>query len=351
MNQPSLEIDFLDVDSGEKSGDAIAIRFGDFNNKQNQYVVVIDGGTIETGQKLKKLINQTYGTNYVDLVVCTHPDGDHASGLREVVREMHVGELWMHKPWDHSEDIKHLFKDGRMTANSLSRKLRDAYSYAHELEQIAVSKSIPIKEPFTGVSFLNDTIRVLGPSEEFYQTLIPNFTKTPEAKQTTLFTKALTGIREAVNWVKETMELETIDESGETSGENNSSTVLLLNFLNDNYLFTADTGIPALKEVVGYSKKNGIDLKNLSFMQVPHHGSRRNVSPSVLDEIKAATAYISAAKDSEKHPSKKVINALIRRGARVYSTEGINLCHHRNSPVREGYSSANPHPFYEQVPE
>ena len=147
-------------------------------------MIVIDGGTIDTGKSMIKHIREVYGTNYVDLVVCTHPDGDHASGLREIVREMSVNELWMHQPWEHSDEIKHLFKDGRMTANSLSQKLKDAYGFAYDLEEIAKEKGdITIREPFAGLSFDNFNIEILGPSEDYYLELMPSFTKTPEVKR------------------------------------------------------------------------------------------------------------------------------------------------------------------------
>ncbi len=351
MAQNSLEIDFFYVDSGEKSGDAITIRYGDYENKQNQFVIVIDGGTITTGRNMVSHIQEVYGTNYVDLVICTHPDGDHASGLREIVKEMKVKELWMHQPWEHSEDIKHLFKDGRMTENSLSQKLKEAYGFAYDLEEIAKQKkNITIKEPFAGLSFNNSTIQVLGPSEEYYLELVPNFMKTPEAK-TPIFGQIASSVKKGINWIRETMDIETLDENGVTTGENNSSAVVLLRFDNRDYLFTGDSGIPSLKHVIQYSNKRGISLKNLCFFQVPHHGSRRNSSPYVLNEIKATTAYISAAKDSDKHPSRKVINALIRRGAKVYSTEGNSLSHHVNCKSRQGYTTAVAHQFYEQVQE
>jgi hypothetical protein len=51
------EIDFLPVGEGEKSGDAIALRFGNlFGNRNEKTVVVIDGGFKETGEKLVKHI-------------------------------------------------------------------------------------------------------------------------------------------------------------------------------------------------------------------------------------------------------------------------------------------------------
>ena len=57
MSKNSLEIDFLAVGNGEKSGDAIAIRYGDFDDKQKQYTIIIDGGTIDSGKELIKFTN------------------------------------------------------------------------------------------------------------------------------------------------------------------------------------------------------------------------------------------------------------------------------------------------------
>lgn len=343
-----LEIDFLPVGNGEKSGDAIAFRYGDFSDKQKQYIVVIDGGTIESGKALVEHIKEFYGS-YVDLAILTHPDGDHSSGLREVLNELKVGELWLHKPWEHSKEILDLFIDGRITSNSLSERLKDAYNFAHEVEQIAIKKDITIKEPFAGLSFNNGIIKVLGPTESFYESLIPEFTKSPEQK--TQLQKAFSGLKEAVNWVFESMDIETLSEEGETSAENNSSCITLLEFDNEKYLFTGDSGIQGMQNAIDYAKSKKIDISNIRFLQVPHHGSHRNVSPTILNQIKCTTAFVSSAKDAPKHPSKKVVNALIRRGANVHATNGNVKCHHKNCPSRQGYSSATPLPFYEQVEE
>lgn len=348
----SLEIDFLAVGNGEKSGDAIAIRYGDFQNKHNQYVIVIDGGTVDSGKELTKLIKETYGTSYIDLVVATHPDGDHTSGLREILKDegLTIGSLWMHRPWEHSEEIKDLFKDGRITGNSLSERLKDAYNFAYECEEIATERKINIEEPFSGKTFDNGNITILGPDEDFYKSLIPEFNKSPEQKTST-FSKALTGVKEAVKWVIESMAIETLDENSDTSAENSSSAVVLLKFGSFLYLFTGDTGVDALKRVLDYASSEGIDLKNIQFMQIPHHGSHRNISPSVLDAIMPKCALASASKDAPKHPAKKVTNAYKRRGTKTYTTEGTNVIIRNNAPDRAGYSSMEEVPFYTKVEE
>ena len=79
----AFELDFHAVGTGEKSGDAISIRYGRLNSTTNfsQKVIVIDGGTLESGKKLVDHIKTHYKTETVDLVVNTHPDNDHCSGL------------------------------------------------------------------------------------------------------------------------------------------------------------------------------------------------------------------------------------------------------------------------------
>ncbi|RKR07953.1 metallo-beta-lactamase superfamily protein [Maribacter vaceletii] len=354
MNQ--LEIDMLPVGDGEKSGDALAMRFGDFSNKEKeQYIVVIDGGSKDSGKKLVELIKNQYGMNYVDLVISTHPDSDHTSGLRVILEEMSVGKLWMHLPWNHSDRIRDLFHDGRITDESLKERMRKAYRYAYELEQIANEKNIPIEEPFAGTSFLNGTIQVLGPTEKYYEELLVNSAKTPEQKMAGLvgsLERTFASAKSTVlSWIEETFDIETLDESGDTSSENNSSVVNLLNFDNKKFLFTGDSGIPALKKVIEYSKVYGIDISRVNWKQVPHHGSHRNISPSILDEIKTEYAFVSASKGAPKHPSYKVTNAYIRRGANVYTTEGNILNHHLNCNTRNGYGTAVPFTFQNKVQE
>ena len=104
-----FEIDFLPVGEKSKSADAIAMRFGDFGGSADkQFVVVVDGGTQESGKALVAHINNYYRTNVVDIAVLTHPDSDHASGLKVVLEEMTVGHLLMHKPWEHSSERRHM---------------------------------------------------------------------------------------------------------------------------------------------------------------------------------------------------------------------------------------------------
>lgn len=343
-----LQIDFLPVDSGEKSGDAIAFRYGDFSHRSLFKVVIIDGGTMDSGHRLVDHIKQYYGTARVDLVICTHPDADHASGLRSVMNQCIVEELWIHKPWEHSPHISNLFHDGRITDNSLNERLKNAYNYAYELVTIAEEKGIAVREPFAGRKTNDGKITVLGPTTDYYRELIPNFTRSPKAKG--ILEKAYSSFQTATNLVLETLAIETLDEMGETSAENLSSAVTLLEFASKKYLFTGDAGINSMKRVITYCIENKLDISSIEFMQVPHHGSKRNISPSILNNIKCKSAFVSASKHAPKHPAKKVTNALKRRGAQVFKTGGKVLLHDLNAH-RNGWTTAVDIPFFNQVEE
>jgi len=355
-----FEIDYLPVGEGEKSGDAIAVRFGNLRGSRDQQVVmVIDGGTKDSGGRLVEHVRGHFGTDRIDLAWCTHADGDHASGLTVVLEQMEVGRLLMHQPWNHAEDIRSLFKDGRITDESLGIRIRASLQAAHDLEQVALRRGVPIVEPFQGDSAYGGCVRVLGPSKEYYQGLIPQYRKTPDPVQAIadMLRKAAYAAGEAIKWVGETLDFgsETLAEpSGPngTSAENNSSLILLFVLDGHKFLLTGDAGVPALEQAADYASALGLSLTGLRFLHVPHHGSKRNVGPSILNRIKAQIAFISASAGGvPKHPSKKVVNALIRRGSIVYATQGIGVSYGEDAPVRYGWSPASTVPFSNQVEE
>lgn len=150
-------------------------------------------------------------------------------------------------------------------------------------------------------------------------------------------------------------------EENETSPENNSSIVLLLQIENQKLLFTGDVGVEGLSLAMEKAESLGIGLKTMDFFQVPHHGSKHNLGPTLLNKLigekleednHIKSAFVSVPKEgAPKHPSGKVINALRRRGTRVFATCGKTILHKHNAPEREGWVTANPLDFFTQVAE
>lgn len=357
-----FEIDFLDVESS-KSGDAISIRY-QLNGQI--YIHVVDGGYQDTGDKIVNHIKQYYNNpSFIDNVVVTHSDGDHVGGIKKVLEEFEIGALWMLRPWNYADELIDRFKRF-ISVENLIKRLKDIYSNLTTLEEIAIEKNIPIYEPFQGEK-IGEFI-VMAPTKARYLDLIVESEKTPESigEQYTVATISALLIKtaaKAINFLKAAWGDE-VFSTEETSAENEMSIIQSANLCGKNILLTGDAGLSGLTEAADYAPFMGLSLPGLDYFQVPHHGSRRNVSTDVLDRWLGPRltsksedgqekfyGIISATKKDEDHPRKAVVRAVIHRGGGVVTTGDNNgLCVQRNAPNR-GWSSATKLPYPEEQEE
>lgn len=178
----NYEIEFHPVGDASKAGDAISIRYGTQGNYQ---AVVIDGGTDGAGDSLVEHITRFYGAGTViEHVVSTHPDSDHACGLRAVFQNFQVNNLWIHGIWHHAEEMLPYFADKRWTADGLAKKIRSEYSVVQELLELAEQQGTAVYEPFQGAQI--GPFTVLSPHRWSYLRLVPQFRRTPEADMVAL---------------------------------------------------------------------------------------------------------------------------------------------------------------------
>ncbi|MEN4787725.1 MBL fold metallo-hydrolase [Pantoea agglomerans] len=355
------EVDFLAV--GEKSsGDAICVRWGNLHGtREEQKVIVIDAGYSGTGQEVVDYLEKYYKTKKIDLLVSTHPDADHVGGLATILENADVKEFWIHQPWEHNANLAAEFADGRITDASIAERMKENLQKAYDAVKIAKRKNIEIHEPFQGKTWDSGNLTVVGPTLQYYETLIPDFARMPARAEKraglesfssnfdSLLEKAKRMISHIAEWFKD----ENLDDNDTTSAQNNSSVIMKLEVENKTLLFTGDAGITALDYALPY-----IDTTRLKFLQVPHHGSRRNIGPEILNklvggivnegETRGITAFISCAPGSTKHPHQAVINALTRRGVRVVTTEGKHKHHYLDAPTRENWITADPREYLKE---
>lgn len=355
------EIDLLEIKS-VKSGDAIAIRY-EVNGAQA--IHVIDGGYSDTGKSMVEHINAYYGNPArIDHVVVTHPDGDHAAGLTEILEEFEVGTLWMLRPWLYADQLIGRFS--RFTSvENLQQRLKEIYPNIAALEELALKKGVAIEAPFQGSQIGEFT--VLAPSPSRFFDLVVESDKTPEAVQenaAATFAEVLAKLAaKAVNLVKAAWGAEVFPESG-TTAENEMSVVQHAKLNGESIVFTGDAGRDAMLEAADYAPFAGLVLPGVNRFQVPHHGSRHNVSTAVLDRWLGSvlsakpvegsepfTAAVSASKDDKDHPRKAVLRGVIHRGAEVHSNETGTLCMKGGSAPARNWGSAVRLPYPEDQEE
>lgn len=322
------EIDFLSVETA-KSGDAITLRYAIDGIES---VHVVDGGYIDTGDQVIEHLQKYHGHIRVDHVVLTHPDRDHANGLRKVLEHCQVGHLWMNRPWIYAKELLPRFET-YTSEDALRRKLRSIYDAAATLEDIALQRGIPIHAPFQGEAI--GAFKVLSPSRGRYLDLVVDSGRTPEAVEESadsgIVEKVGRLFKAATEYVKSLWGDEYFP-SAPTSRENEMSVIQTAILEGDRILLTGDAGREGLQEAIDYAKRIGIVLPGIKVFQVPHHGGRHNVSTEILDQLLGDrlpslpektmwNAICSAAKADEDHPRKSVIRAMIHRGGHFASTE------------------------------
>jgi hypothetical protein len=369
--QVNCEIEFMPVGSGAKAGDAIVIRYGTVSSFE---LMVVDGGTLDSGAALVSHIQSQFGSHAViSHVVLTHPDADHASGLRTLLTELPVRALWLHVPWLHAAVSRPYFANKSWTDEGLAAAIRGEYDLLQEIVDLAASKRIPIYEPFVGSAV--GPFQILSPHQGIYERLMPQFDRTPEPDQAMLETERCwigtqlpssllaqlveKAVAKIQKWVPETWEYERLKDGGITSASNESSVILYGDFDAGKVLLTGDSGVWALTLAAYHAEQSGIALRDFKFVQIPHHGSRRNVGPTILNQLLGPiqqkgsasrfSAFVSAPPEDDTHPRKMVTNAFLRRGGNVIATQGVKKIYYGGFPSRPGYSDAAPIEFATQV--
>lgn len=356
----SLELDLLAVGNASKSGDCILMRYGDLvSGKKKQTVIMIDGGFSDTATNTKRYLKKYYncyydGKYHIDYMFLSHPDSDHINGLVELLKddEIALGYLIAALPWE--EATPAWYKDGRITPNSLEKTLEEAFSKLQELTELAEGKNAKIcglQEQ--GVFDLEHeaTLTILGPEKKFYNVCIANCEKTPEqAPQVVMMSESASGSDDAeeayvpgkIKW----------DYSESTSPINESSMVFLFEYDGQKFLFCGDAGKEALKAAFDFADENDISLDDINVIKMPHHGSRHNVTPELMDRVKGknTSCYISCVAGQEgHHPSKRLVNMLREKEFKVFKTSGNGLCRRYNTPLREGWNSLSTMKVYPKM--
>lgn len=318
----AYEIRFFQVGSASKGGDAILIRFLD--EYQNQTVVVVDGGYRKTGEEIIHYL-KSLNISVIDLVINTHPDIDHISGLIRLFEEqsLSIKKLIMNRPWRDSNITADYFADNRITDKSVNKRMTEAFKYAYELEETARRKigEINIIHPVVGNIYFG-CLTILSPSKDLYRTKLLESDKTPTALdedcKTQYFAKTM---KKLVRYIKGFMPWQNED----TTPINETSIISLLTMPDKGYLLTADAGRNGITEALKYKSSQYIlSRRSIDVLQLPHHGSRKNVTPSLIQQIGAHEFIISCPPNGleSHHPSRRMVNMVLENvpDAQVYTT-------------------------------
>jgi beta-lactamase superfamily II metal-dependent hydrolase len=334
VSYSGIEIDMMSL------GDADSILVTQWTG--TEYVrVLIDGGNKGSVGAVREFLRHR-GVNYLHHVVCTHPHDDHAGGLVGLLCDtsLHVDRVWVHNPEAHVNMLLVEYALSQTHGLRRAQVIKESLETLAALRRVCVLRGIPTSEPFGGAQI--GMLTAVGPSEAYYSELVAQFADSGAICASEALVSSLpnTGLLETLLESMGTSDSEALDTSPATEPENNSSAVLAMRYDKGLYLFTGDAGAQALLHAA-----QRYNLEGCRWMQIPHHGSRRNITEPLVGYFRPNVAFVSAAGNA-KHPRRSVVSAFRRAGARVYSTHypnGGHLRHHAGVvPARGGYITATP---------
>jgi beta-lactamase superfamily II metal-dependent hydrolase len=331
--QPSigLEIDMISL------GNADSLLVSKWNNGVVQRILLDAGNKSDTAKVTDFL--KARGVTKLDHVVVTHPHDDHAGGMIDLVnnREFTIGKLWMHQPQKHisRQTIENALN--QLGQSKIKKIINESLKTQSEIETACLQARIEIEEPFRDsyIGFLF----VCGPTKDYYESLLQKFTDLKELHE---FDTQIANYEQHLMIESIFDQTDSNDELGgaPVTPENNSATILFTKHAEQKFLFTSDAGPDALQQVV-----DKYNLTGLEWMQIPHHGSRRNLNETLIKTFSPKTAFVSAD-GTKKHPRRAVVNAFKKVGSKVFSTHypsGGNIWHHQGVvPSRAEYTSLAP---------
>ena len=236
-------------------GDAILITYG-------KTQILTDGGPDKSVLScLGKYM--PFWDRDIELVISTHPDADHSTGLTDVIKNYHVGTI-------------------------LINPIDPGTSVYEVLKKEVGGRGIPIINPVEGMRLGVGLIYldILNPSEELYGGLIvknvdDGLSKYQILRETNLY-----------------------------------SIVYKLSFKNFSGLFLGDAPTETSDRL---STLGGIG--GVNYIKVPHHGSVNGLTENLLKAIVPKIAVISVGKNMWNFPRPEILDMLGKYGVKIFRTD------------------------------
>lgn len=308
-------IDFIYV------GDGDAIIIWGRNPNEIDFVFFLDGGNTNYGSKVlehyEKWIKPHLYSNKLIAFINSHPHADHINGLIEIVKGIGSEISWgiYNDPIQFiSEELRENIKQSALRKeDSDIEHLYNSFQKIQELNELCELYNIERKEALSD-SFNYNEMKIVSPSREFYTSKVQLFTNIDFLK-TVDYQKVFSEVNESEESNKPCY---IVDEKNDTSPENLTSTVIqLTDSMGQKYILTSDAGVESFDDM----EKNGFQCENLNIVQLPHHGSRRNISTNWIVKF-SPNMFIISAEGNKKHPRKAVISCIKKNvsNSKIYST-------------------------------
>lgn len=310
-------------------GNADAIFFA-LQKQDNVLAGVVDGGRENDGRQLVPKLSEflhSYGKEYPDIIIGTHFDNDHIAGLLPILEYFNNPAIRLFM----FDTSNHLIEAGNRESpldtmvffpsenddilqseycDSIDQSVLSTLKKEKDILDFARLNGISVIEPIAGV-YLHPhwpEAKFIGPTIDYYHTLFPEKEVLDSLRSIHLQASDAKNNKN----IEDPCEEFTLTKSPVTR-VNLLSALLKIDVCDKSILLTGDAGIDSFYAIPNYT----IELSNLHWLKLPHHGSRNNINLDLITLMNPKTVGISGG----SYISESLIKCLIKRNITVNTTK------------------------------
>ena len=308
--QRKFRMSFINVGNG----DAILLEIKDKNLQKDSFVMLIDGGSGESGEYEKNSTGRLrvadffarQQINHIDVMVNTHIHEDHTCGLLDVIAQNMPRVFWQPFGVNLWKQMKPLAIVDEMGESE--RKFTSALNAYHSICEKIEKQNGKIAGRGSDIAVIDGIVGSKIPSELKIRVLGPS-------------TQALEAQEQRIKYLYQQIKSDEApnDRSRELIKEldaamNDVSLVLLVKYAGHSFLLPGDT------QVTGYRKCK--EELHAEVFKVGHHGQANALEPKLLHAVAPRYAIISASSDRRyESAAPKVLEMLHDFGTEMYFTD------------------------------
>jgi beta-lactamase superfamily II metal-dependent hydrolase len=334
-----------------QQGDAVWVEYG---NDDAPHRVLIDGGTPPTGSVIRERIEQLpEAQRRFDLLVVTHIDSDHIGGVLKLLADPPPGlcfdDVWFNG-WRHLSKARSSRLgpiDGEILSDALTKR---GWPWNQAFDDCPVMVDPEADQPPSHCLSRGMRLTVLSPGPDQLAKLRTNWKSVvrdagldpthPDRVSRLLELATEKGVAKSIMGAgpPDVRRLAKAPATLDTAVANGSSIALLAEYEGASVLLTADAlphvildGVRQLLRQRHTSTRLG-----LSAVKVPHHGSRNNLHPPLLDAIRSPVYLISTSGAIFNHPDDESLARIVWANRNTGCDLYFNYPRDHQLPARKG---------------
>ena len=152
------------VNANLQAGDTLTVNFLDVGQGDSEFIqlpdgkcMLIDAGVSESAGKIASKISEL-GYEKIDYLIATHPHADHIGGMKRIVENFEIGEIYMPKASTNTKTFENLLQ--AISDKGLSINTAKAGKVLYESDDLKIEFLAPISDSYKDLNNYSAVIRL-----------------------------------------------------------------------------------------------------------------------------------------------------------------------------------------------